>query len=327
MVSRETKLAAALVVIICLAAISKCAAAPQWHMVNVNQRGQGDAHLLIAGGVHAMVDAGEYDQAKAHLVPYLYGLNVNHIEHFFVSHPHTDHYAGIDAMLDAGITIGNIYYNMPPAGVDDWNYKPVEFLATIGRAENLGTTLHEVQKGHVVKMGSTRFEVLHAQKSNKIGGQQIEVNDYSMVLRWDAGGYRSLFTGDLSLRLGTQLANDERMKSDVLKVPHHGVTGIAPNSFFNKVDPFLAMFPSNRVLWDHPRGQQSRGWVEGRGIKYCHNGFNGHVVLTFENGVNLRPESATSACQHETLTNTPSSPQASNNAWLPAMILGVLSDD
>ena len=109
------------------------------------------------------------------------------------------------------------------------------------------------------------------------------MNDYSLIMQWDAGEFRTLFTGDLNAPLGNELAKHKHFKADILKVPHHGVTSIAPNSFFETVNPSLNMFPSTRTLWNHPRGQRVKGWTLNSDIYYCNNGLNGNVILSIQN--------------------------------------------
>ena len=279
---------------------------PEWHMINVNNSKQGDAHLLTDSGINSLIDAGSPEQGASHVVPYLRAHSISTIHHLFVSHPHTDHYGGIDALIDAGITIENIYYNLPPEGSDDFDYKQQEFLATINRSSNQGAVTRDISKGFTFNLPNSKFKVLHAQKDNKINGQSIDLNDYSLIVQWDSGNYRTLFTGDLNANLGSELAKLKHMKADILKVPHHGVTGIAPNSFFDTVDPELAMFPSPTVLWNHPRGLQAKTWVTNSGIQYCHNGLNGNVVLEFGTHITATSENPSQSCPNGRLETIPS---------------------
>jgi beta-lactamase superfamily II metal-dependent hydrolase len=270
-------------------------------MVNVNNHLQGDANLLIDDGIISLVDVGSFDQGTSHLVPYLSTLGISKIDHIFISHPHTDHYEGLDALADAGIKVRNIYYNLPPSGSDDFDYKRSEFMETISRQRDLGATVFDISKGFSLNLKNSSFKVLHAQKDSEINGQSIGLNDYSVILRWDANDYRVLFTGDLELKLGTELAKLNFIKSDILKMPHHGVTDIAPNTFFERVSPSLAMYSSTKVLWSHPRGAQAKQWTIERKIPYCHNGLNGTVVLRFNDGISSESEHPTPSCPNGNL--------------------------
>lgn len=276
-------------------------------MVNVNFHSQGDAHLLLDGSVVVLIDAGEKYAADQALIPYLSKKKIDRIDHFFISHPHTDHYGGLESLLDSGILVDNIYYNLPPEGMDDWNYKLGDFLALIMRASNLGSTVRDIGVGFKVELASSNIEVLYAQEGSTLkNGRQVSINDYSLILQWDAGGFRTLFTGDLNEPLGTELATEPHYKADILKVPHHGVTGIAPNTFFDVVNPKLNMFPSTAALWNHPRGDRVKRWTIESNIYYCNNGLNGNVVLQlYRSKVIAVSDNPSSGCPNAELDITP----------------------
>ena len=85
-----------------------------WHMINVNAgKLQGDANLLMIGDQVVMIDAGYAQEAKTVVVPYFQKLDIKQIDHFFISHPHRDHYEGLARLLYAGIKIKNLYYKVP----------------------------------------------------------------------------------------------------------------------------------------------------------------------------------------------------------------------
>jgi competence protein ComEC len=270
--------------------------APIWHMVNCNTTSQGDCHLLQDNSVYTLIDSGQPQIAEKILVPYLLFRNIHEIEHFFISHPHTDHYGGLEPLKAAGIRVKNIYYNALPSDVSDFNYKPEIFRSLLEAYEAGGTKLYDIRAGFSLKLPNSQIYVLEAKKE-----RQGDVNDYSLQMVWDAGGYRTLFTGDLNKKLGTELANKKEYQADILKAPHHGVTGIAPNEFFDNVAPSMLMIPSNKELWYHSRGAQVRSWAienwEQRNTHVCSNGFNGNVRLSFhQNFIDIDPQTPNTTC-------------------------------
>lgn len=72
---------------------------------------QGDAHLLRFdnGKVYA-IDAG----STSKFANYLIKKNIHTIDRLFISHWHKDHYRGIQELVKAKITIGEIYGNGMP---------------------------------------------------------------------------------------------------------------------------------------------------------------------------------------------------------------------
>ncbi len=246
--------------------------------------------------VYTMIDAGESRIAEKKLLPYLAARGIDTIEHFFISHPHTDHYSGLAPMLSAGVKVNNIYYNAPPEDVSDFNYKPDDFYTLLDSYKEKGAVLHNIAAGFHIEFKNSKIYVLEAKKE-----RQGDVNDYSLIMAWDAGGYRTLFTGDLNKKLGAELAKKTEYRADILKVPHHGVTGIASNEFFDNVHPSLIMVPAHEQLWYHPRGAQVRNWAiknwQERKVHVCNNGFNGHIKIAFyKTYIDLKPEIPNTTC-------------------------------
>ena len=55
-----------------------------------------------------MIDAGYAQEAKTAVLPFLQKLGIKKIDHFFISHPHRDHYEGLAPVIDAGRVPENV---------------------------------------------------------------------------------------------------------------------------------------------------------------------------------------------------------------------------
>ena len=270
-----------------------------WHMVNVNSRhDQGDANLLVVGDVTILIDAGYEWEAKKHLVPYLQKLGIKKIDHFFISHPHRDHYEGLAAILKAGIRVGKLYYKIPAADVRDCCYDKWNFLKYLQFAAARRVVLITPKTGFKLTLPHhSTLEILHAQEGN-LPDKKVDVNDLSMVMKWKIAGSSVLFTGDLNHTIGEYLTGDPRMKSTFLKMPHHGGRGIAPNAFFETVDPSFVLVPGPRWVWCGERGDQPRQWTIAKGIPTWVNGINGTIrVDFFNNKTVISPEITSGECK------------------------------
>ncbi len=277
---------------------------PVWHMVNCNDRShQADCHLLLDNGVITLVDLGDERESDRFLIPFLLSNEIDNIDHVFISHPHTDHYGGLKSLLKNNINVDNIYYNMPPDGVFDWNYTKESFSNTINNHKQRGASLFDIEKGFELQLPTSKIVVLVAEKEVQHGG----VNDYSIIMRWETSHHSSLFTGDLSSALGEKLSTGSQFSADVLKIPHHGASSIAPNSFFENVNPSIIMIPGHKELWLHERSSQVVEWSIKRFEKHntliCHNAYNGIVSLFFhKKGIEVVTQRESNKCPQGQIT-------------------------
>ena len=126
------------------------------------------------------------------------------------------------------------------------------------------------------------------------------MNDLSLIMKLSINGADVLFTGDLNKKVGTLLSEDDRILSDFMKMPHHGGTSLAPNSFFDKVDPRYVLVPGPKWFWCGDRGARARKWVAEKDVPVWVNGINGHVKVTFyKEKTVISPEHISGECKKE----------------------------
>ena len=87
----------------------------EWTMIDVNySKQQADAHLIrVRNGKTILIDAGHRNTAQNALLPFLKGKSIKEIDTIFISHPHIDHYGGLDNLLQDTIKIKEIHLNIP----------------------------------------------------------------------------------------------------------------------------------------------------------------------------------------------------------------------
>lgn len=88
--------------------------------------------------------------------------------------------------------------------------------------------------------------------------QAEKENDNSCVLRVSGAGGSVLLTGDIELEGENRAVRQwgDRLRSDVLVVPHHGSKSSSTSAFLDTVRPSLALYPAgdlNRFGFPHPR--------------------------------------------------------------------------
>jgi competence protein ComEC len=258
-----------------------------WTMINVNYSPQqGDAHLIqTSNGKNILIDTGHLDPARKALVPFLQSKGIKKIDTVFITHPHKDHYDGLLAILESGIPIKDVYFNVPDKQVCDaeipWgcdyehilNYKK---MLTLNQVNIL-----EAKPGMVLDLGfGSSLKVLYAFDGVNTPVGRTDINDMSYIMLLKNGFNTALFTGDLNAKLGEFLAKEGKdLKADILKLPHHGTEGAAPDAFFTASAPKDVLVPSPALLWCTPRSARMKNWVESRKIPTYVNGFSGHVTV------------------------------------------------
>jgi len=179
--------------------------------------GQGDAFLLRAQGANVLVDTGEPD---ADVVRHLRREGVDRLDLLVVTHAHLDHVGGAPSVLEA-LPVGVIWMHPVPASID----VVAQYTETLRQAERRGVPIRGPPAGAVVSIGELRLEVLGPPPGRPYDWTRSELNNTSIVLRASVAGAGSvLLAGDVEREAQADLlaAHLERLRVDVLVVPHHG---------------------------------------------------------------------------------------------------------
>lgn len=205
--------------------------------------GQGDACLITTpSGKNILVDGGlgrsrfsAYDAGYRVVVPYLHKRNIKRIDIMIASHPHADHIGGLIAVLKS-MPVGKVYdvaINYPSPVYES-------FLKTI-----------DVKKVeyHKIRAGDKLFFDTYV-KISVFGPQRVykKVNNNSVTFKLTYKSISFLFTGDIENQAERDIVfkYGSKIKSFVIKVPHHGSrTSINPE-FLNAVDPKYAVISVGR---------------------------------------------------------------------------------
>lgn len=248
-----------------------------WTIVNVSHGDRtGDAHLLqVPNGETWLIDTGFADLAEFMLVPYLQEKNISHLDKLIVSHAHRNHYGGIHVLLNAGISIGDLYFDAPhpiPCANEDWamgcDLNHVLNMQNYGTG--LGASLKSLEPNLVLSTGLNQdfsFRVLYRFDGNDTPAGITSINDTSAIMRMDVGEISVLFPGDIGQQIGEFLSvNGEDLDADLLSIPHHGVSVSAPNSFFDRVTPEVGFVSGLDSLWNSDRAERIKSYFDAKEI-------------------------------------------------------------
>jgi competence protein ComEC len=264
-------------------------------MLNVNfGKGQADAHVLrLPDGTTMAIDLGQSGDSPGACLEGLVRRGISHLDIVVLTHYHRDHYGCLMEILDAGITIGRFVHNPPSAEFcardTPWGCTWKEISEILARMDysrtpaivpTPGQILHQCATGGV----ETKIEVVCAFDGVHTPVGATDMNDMSIVCRLTHGTQSALFSGDLNQSVGTYLATNPAycISADILKAPHHGTEGCAPNTFFDRVNPRAVLIPCPQGLWLSDRSARIRNYFSERGIPVFVSGIDGEVIVRIE---------------------------------------------
>jgi competence protein ComEC len=246
--------------------------------------GQGDAFLIkFPNEKTALIDAGEatqyFDNGERIILPLLKYFGIDKIDYGFISHVDSDHYSGFISLILNG-TIKEIY--KPQL---DTAYKKDVRLEKFLRGNNI--PIHYYNKS-VLKIGNARMYVLN--NPNEAGYPALKMNDKSGIVKLVYGDKSFLFIGDAERKAEVNLINhyDEFLKSDLLKLGHHGSSTGSSDKFLDAVDPQFALISAGQYnKFKHPSPITMKK-IEERKIKSFRTDQLGCILLTSDgNSINL----------------------------------------
>ena len=207
---------------------------------------ENDQHLMIDGGSTDVKEVGKY-----RILPFLKYNGIRTIDYWFVSHYDTDHVSGLLEALEAGYRIQCVM--LPREEAENMNYR-----AIIKQAEKAHTKVLYFNRGQSIHMGEAVLHCIFPKEEY----QGADENAFSMVLLYEEGTHRALFTGDMGeteeawllshpLRLDTE--NVELTQIELLKAAHHGSNYSNSSSWLNQLEPtYTILSCSARNRYGHP---------------------------------------------------------------------------
>lgn len=233
------------------------------HFIDV---GQGDSILIKEGTSSMLIDGGS-DEYKEKLIDYLKDNNVDKLDCIIASHPHEDHIGTLDDIINT-FEVNKVI--MPKLVHTTQSFESlVEAIAK----KDLKITKPNVYDKY--DLGKANYTILGPASS-----EYELVNDYSIIVKLDYGERSFIFTGDSEEVSESELLNlGFDLKSDVLKVSHHGSSTSSSEKFLDKVMPKYAII---QVGKDNDYGFPHK-WVlnklRDRNIKVYRNDLHGNIKV------------------------------------------------
>ena len=211
------------------------------HFIDV---GQGDSIFIITpNNKTILIDAGIHSGKNDKWNPFNYVRTLKKggkikdltIDMAFITHPHDDHYGGFNYLCreqggGQDFTVENIYYSV------FYSKAYGRFWPCLESLIRKSTSSSQVSARGPPLSPDNEIELNVLYPFQKITKLSQDKNDDSIVLFLQYQNTRFLFTGDASKKVERELL-DQDIRSNVLKLGHHGSRTASDEEFLQKVKP------------------------------------------------------------------------------------------
>ena len=244
--------------------------------------GQGDCTVIqTPKGKNIIIDGGEgnsgkYDYGEKVVFPYLLDRKIKHIDYLIISHCDSDHIGGLFYVLE-NIKVENVLI-----GIQFENSEQFENLIKIINDKKIDIVF--LESGDKIKIeNGLEIHVLWPNKENVI--QDNVLNNNSLVFKLVYNNKMSaLFTGDIEeyaekAILELYSNNLEILKSDILKVAHHGSKTSSNEIFLLNVEPQIGLIGvGENNKFEHPHDEVIYRFQK-KGIEIFRTDKNGEIEI------------------------------------------------
>jgi len=245
--------------------------------VNFINVGEGDCILIEAPNkTNILIDGGgtpqsDFDVGSKIVIPYLRRKGINEIDLLVLTHPHLDHLEGllpvikefkVDMVLDSRLIC------------DSSEYK--EFISLI---QKKGIPYHKAKAGdNFIFSKNLEIFLLNPLYDSDFYNDS-DFNNASIVVKLFYKNADFLFTGDIEEATEKKLLIWQNiLKSEILKVGHHGSATSTNLEFLDKVDPSIAVITVGKNHFGHP-SQKIIERLEDKNIQIFRTDEDGTIII------------------------------------------------
>ncbi|HEX6043357.1 MAG TPA: ComEC/Rec2 family competence protein [Pyrinomonadaceae bacterium] len=239
--------------------------------------GQGDAALVtMPDGTTLLVDGGGRPQFRSNtgeretrsigeavVSEYLWWRGLDRVDYVLATHADADHIDGLNDVVRDFAVNAALVGRKPP---NDPEF--LKFSTSLAH-----THLEEIHAGDVIRFGEVEMTVLWPPP-----GIESD-NDDSVVLKLQFGERSILLTGDVEKKAEHQLLASD-LRSDVVKVPHHGSKSSSTDAFVTATNPRFAIISVGQdSMFGHPHAEVVERWANS-GAEVLTTGKSGTITVT-----------------------------------------------
>ena len=228
--------------------------------------GQGDSELVQCDGHYMLIDGGTSKYSDK-IYATLKAQDITALDYIVNTHPHEDHVGGLSGALQFATVKTAL---SPVKSYDGEGFKDfVKYL------KKQGVSITVPSPGDTFTLGSASVTVLGPIEDSD------DPNDLSIVLRVVYGDTSFLFVGDAQTSEENDiLASGRTVKSDVLKVGHHGSETSTGADFLAAVAPKYAVIEvGDSNSYNHPN-QGTLDRLKAAGVTLFRTDLQGTITCT-----------------------------------------------
>ena len=212
--------------------------------------GQGDAAIVeLPDDRVLLIDGGpeKSDSGRRVIAPYLWAKGIRSIDYLVATHPHPDHFGGFPYIMD-NFKIGEIWLNGEVSPESEIFFEKVKESKIHYKVK---------RRGDILEAGKYKVQVLHPYDDFFADSERGDFSNYnsgSLVIKVESANASILFTGDIEEEAEESLIPLATwLKSDIIKVPHHGGRTSSSEGFIKAVSPQAAVISVGRYnSYSHP---------------------------------------------------------------------------
>ncbi len=203
--------------------------------------GQGDSILVeFPRGKKMLIDGGglyddRFDIGKNVIAPFLWGKKIKTIDTLVLTHPDPDHLKGL-IFIASQFSIGQFWDNGFRVESDSY----LQLKGILSEKKIRAQSVNEKTPAQLINGVEVSFR--NPPAWDPVQRNLRSVNNWSLVMSLRFNNVSMLLTGDIGneaeLRM---LRKDDLLRSDVLKVPHHGSSSSSSPLFLKRVKPAYAI--------------------------------------------------------------------------------------
>lgn len=248
------------------------------HFVDV---GQGDCTVITTEkGETVLIDSGEEIKSDT-VINYLHSLSVDRIDYCIVTHPHSDHYGGMLNILKEFNADRVIMPRLSDINTPTDDYYS-EFMSHI---KSECSEVKILSSEYNIELQNVKLHILPPVT------QREDLNDMSLIVKASYGNSSILITGDCSEDEEEDILekySSDELKSDVLKLGHHGSKNATGENWLKAVNPSVCVISAGKYNSYNLPSNETLERLENRNIEYYRTDICGTLVFNCdEKGITL----------------------------------------